>query len=680
VTRHSPSRPDVVYSSGAPMNDVLRPVTTAPRPLSVSEFNRTARDTLEQRFAAPIWIEGEISSAKLVASGHLYFELKDEREDARLACVMWKGSLARAKAKMTVGEKILLRGKPTIYNPRGTFQFVGDASAAAGAGAAAAALEALKEKLRAEGLFDDERKRPLPRFPRVIGVVTSPSGAALQDILKELFRRWPVRVVVSPTLVQGAEAPAQIARAIALVQRIRSLDVLIVGRGGGASEDLAAFNDERVARAIATCRVPVVSAVGHQVDHTLADLVADLRAATPTAAATLCTPELDDERDRLEDFRRRLRSALSGKIAALNLRLHKLQPRDPRRALAAWRQRLDELIERAEQALRRRLVARRRALAQLDVSLQGSHPRVRLTTRPRRPRPPRRPAAARPAPTAPAQRPAPRRPPGPARARLAQGARSPRPRAGPRGGEARRDVPAEDPGAGLRRGAARGAGAHRRQHRGAGRHHPPAAAPRRARRHRHPHRTRDVTARIALIGHPVAHSRSPDMMAAAFRALGLDATYERRDTPPGSLDATLAALWDDGYLGANVTVPWKAAVRDALASVDELARRCGAVNTLVRAANGFHGINTDAPGFTRALAEAGVALAGQRVVVLGAGGAARAVVLSPRRWPARPRVTVLARDATRAQGAGHGSGGLRGGRGAGRSPTRRCWCRRRRAG
>lgn len=379
MTRHSPSRPDVVYSSGAPMNDVLRPVTTAPRPLSVSEFNRTARDTLEQRFAAPIWIEGEISSAKLVASGHLYFELKDEREDARLACVMWKGSLARAKAKMTVGEKILLRGKPTIYNPRGTFQFVGDASAAAGAGAAAAALEALKEKLRAEGLFDDERKRPLPRFPRVIGVVTSPSGAALQDILKELFRRWPVRVVVSPTLVQGAEAPAQIARAIALVQRIRSLDVLIVGRGGGASEDLAAFNDERVARAIATCRVPVVSAVGHQVDHTLADLVADLRAATPTAAATLCTPELDDERDRLEDFRRRLRSALSGKIAALNLRLHKLQPRDPRRALAASRQRLDELIERAEQALRRRLVARRRALAQLDVSLQGSHPRVRLT-------------------------------------------------------------------------------------------------------------------------------------------------------------------------------------------------------------------------------------------------------------------------------------------------------------
>ena len=360
------------------MNDLLRPVATAPKPLSVSEFNRTARETLEQRFAASVWIEGEISSAKLVASGHLYFELKDEREDARLTCVMWKGSLAKAKAKMTVGEKILLRGKPSIYSPRGQFQFVGDSSTTAGAGAAAAALEALKEKLGAEGLFADERKRPLPKYPRVIGVVTSPSGAALPDILTEIFRRWPVRVVVAPTLVQGAEAPVQIARAIALIQRVRPVEVVIIGRGGGASEDLAAFNDERVARAIAGCRVPVVSAVGHQVDYTLADLVADLRAATPTAAATLCTPVLDDERDRLEDFRRRLRGALTGKISALNLRLHRLQPKDPRRALAEKRQRLDLLLERAEDALRKRLVAQRRALAQADVSLASNHPRVRL--------------------------------------------------------------------------------------------------------------------------------------------------------------------------------------------------------------------------------------------------------------------------------------------------------------
>lgn len=160
-----------------------------------------------------------------------------------------------------------------------------------------------------------------------------------------------------------------------------------------------------------------------------------------------------------------------------------------------------------------------------------------------------------------------------------------------------------------------------------------------------------MTARLALVGHPVVHSRSPDMMTAAFRALGLDAAYERRDTPPGALDATLAALWDDGYLGANVTVPWKAAVRGALGSVDELARRCGAVNTLVRAGSGFHGINTDAPGFTRALAEAGVALAGQRVVVIGAGGAARAVVVAAELAGAG-RVTVLARDAARARALG----------------------------
>lgn len=366
------------WSSVAAVNDLLKPVAAVPKPLSISEFNRTARETLEQRFAASVWIEGEISSAKLVASGHLYFELKDEREDARLACVMWKGSLARAKAKMTVGEKILLRGKPTIYNSRGSFQFVGDTATAAGAGAAAAAFEALKEKLRAEGLFEDERKRGLPRFPRVIGVVTSPSGAALQDVLKELFRRWPARVVVSPTLVQGAEAPAQIARAIALVQRVRGLDVVIVGRGGGASEDLAAFNDERVARAIATCRVPVVSAVGHQVDYTLADLVADLRAATPTAAATLCTPVFDEEHDRLTDFQRRLKSALLGKVNALNLRLHRLQPKDPRRAIAQQRQRLDDLLERGESALRKRINQQRRTLERANVRLTATHPRARL--------------------------------------------------------------------------------------------------------------------------------------------------------------------------------------------------------------------------------------------------------------------------------------------------------------
>ncbi len=357
---------------------VLRFVPPAPKPMSVSELNRTARDTLDQKFAVPVWVEGEISSAKLVASGHLYFELKDEREDARLTCVMWKGSLAKVRAKMTVGEKILLRGKPTVYGPRGQFQFVGDTAMAAGAGAAAAAFEALKEKLRAEGLFDDERKRRVPRFPRVIGVVTSPSGAALQDILKVLTARWPVRVVVAPTLVQGAEAPAQIARAIVNVQKLRALDVVIVGRGGGASEDLAAFNDERVARAIATCRVPVVSAVGHQVDHTLADLVADLRAATPTDAAALCTPVMAEERDRLDGFERRLQSSLSAKINALGVRLHRLQPKDPHRLINDRRQRLDQLMERAGDLLRRRLVTQRNALTRFDKRLEGNHPAARL--------------------------------------------------------------------------------------------------------------------------------------------------------------------------------------------------------------------------------------------------------------------------------------------------------------
>lgn len=357
---------------------VLRSVPPAPKPMSVAEFNKASRDALEQRFAAPVWVEGEIASANRAASGHLYFELKDEREDARLACVMWKGSVSRARAKMVVGEKVLLRGKPTIYGSRGQYQFTVDTAMTSGAGAAAAALEALKEKLRAEGLFDDARKRAVPRFPRVIGVVTSPSGAALQDILKVLTARWPVRVVVSPTLVQGAEAPGQIARAITNVQRLRALDVVIVGRGGGASEDLAAFNDERVARAIATCRVPVVSAVGHQVDHTLADLVADLRAATPTDAAALCTPVLAEERDRIEGYRRRLQQTLAGNVNALKVRLHRLQLKDPHRLINERRQRLDQLMDSATELLRKRLAGQRSALTQADKRLSGAHPRARL--------------------------------------------------------------------------------------------------------------------------------------------------------------------------------------------------------------------------------------------------------------------------------------------------------------
>ncbi len=350
----------------------------AARPMTVAELNRTVKASVEERFST-LWVEGEITAIKVSAgTGHVYFDLKDEREEARLACVMWKGNAARSRARLANGERVQLKGKASLYVPRGQFQFTADLAVPAGAGAAAAALAALKERLREEGLFAPERKRALPRFPRTVGVVTSASGAAFGDICRALHQRWPARIVLAPTLVQGADAPAQIVKALAAIQRVRRLDVVIVGRGGGASEDLAAFNDERVARAIAACRVPVVSAVGHEVDHTVADLVADRRASTPTMAAELCTPVWTEERERLDVFRARLGRAVLLKARTLSLALKKRQPRDPRRRLDEARQRLDELLRRAEDALRDRIAAHATTLHEAEKTLASAHPQARL--------------------------------------------------------------------------------------------------------------------------------------------------------------------------------------------------------------------------------------------------------------------------------------------------------------
>ena len=199
--------------------------------------------------------------------------------------------MSRTRVTIRDGERIQLRARASLYPARGSFQLIVDTVLPRGRGSAAAALEALKRKLAAEGLFAPERKRRLPRFPNAIGVVTSLAGAAFSDICRVAHRRWPVRIVIAPTTVQGADAAARIVAALGAVQRVRGIDVVIVGRGGGASDDLIAFNDERVARAIAACRVPVVSAIGHEIDHTLADLVADVRASTPSNAAELCVPE-----------------------------------------------------------------------------------------------------------------------------------------------------------------------------------------------------------------------------------------------------------------------------------------------------------------------------------------------------------------------------------------------------
>ena len=355
-------------------------VVQAPKPLTVSELNRTVKANVEERFAS-LWVEGEIASLVVKQpAGHVYFDLKDEREEARVSCVMWKGKAAQSRAKLANGERVQVRAKASFYTPRGQFQLAVDTAVPTGAGAAAAALAALKERLAAEGLFAPERKRRLPRFPRTIGVVTSPSGAAFGDICRAVHQRWPARIVLAPTAVQGADAPAQIVKALTALQRVRGLHVVIIGRGGGSSEDLAAFNDERVARAIAACRVPVVAAVGHEVDHCIADLVADRRASTPTMAAEFCTPVFSEERERLDHIRHRLGNALKLKARSLSVSLQRLKPRDPQRRLDDARQRIDDLTRRAEDVLRDRLRAHGEFLARAEKALAGSHPQARLAT------------------------------------------------------------------------------------------------------------------------------------------------------------------------------------------------------------------------------------------------------------------------------------------------------------
>jgi len=265
--------------------------------LSVSQLTRQARGLLEECFPA-VWVEGELSGLSTPGSGHWYFTLKDD--EAQVSCSMFRRQNIRVRTPVTNGMQVLVRGKISLYEPRGQFQLIIEHLEDAGLGALQRAFEALKAQLQAEGLFAQARKRPLPKMPRHVGVVTSPTGAAIHDIITVLRRRFPaMRVTVFPTLVQGESAPRHIVAAIERANRLGSqldipLDLLIVGRGGGSLEDLNAFNQEIVARAIAASRLPVVSAVGHEVDITIADLVADARAATPSAAAELVSPDREE--------------------------------------------------------------------------------------------------------------------------------------------------------------------------------------------------------------------------------------------------------------------------------------------------------------------------------------------------------------------------------------------------
>ncbi|MGB2336474.1 MAG: exodeoxyribonuclease VII large subunit, partial [Alcanivorax sp.] len=300
-------------------------ISSRAEPLSISQLNLDAQGLLESSFPL-IWLQGELSNFSRPASGHWYFSLKDTR--AQINGAMFRNRNRLLDFSPQNGQQVLVRAKITLYVPRGNFQIVVEHMEPAGQGALKAQFDALKAQLQSEGLFAQEHKRTLPAWPNQIGVITSPSGAAIRDILQVLQRRCPsIPVVIYPAAVQGAEAPAQLRQALALAVARNECDVLILGRGGGSLEDLWAFNDEGLARAVANCPIPIVSAVGHEVDTGLTDFAADLRAPTPSAAAELVSPDLSIVSQRLAGLHRRLRWVMAQELRTVQERLRHLSQR-----------------------------------------------------------------------------------------------------------------------------------------------------------------------------------------------------------------------------------------------------------------------------------------------------------------------------------------------------------------
>jgi exodeoxyribonuclease VII large subunit len=348
--------------------------------LTPSQLNTLARDLLEGAFPA-IWVEGELSGVARPASGHLYFSLKDER--AQVRCAMFRPKSSWLKFQPRDGLRVLARGRLTLYEARGEYQLVLDHMEEAGEGALRRALEELKAKLAAEGLFEAARKRALPGFPRRIGLLTSPSGAVVRDVLSVLGRRLPLAEIdVLPVQVQGATAAAQIRGMLARAIQSGRYDVLLIARGGGSLEDLWAFNDEQLARAIAASPVPVVSAIGHETDFSLSDFVADLRAPTPSVAAELLVPDRADLRARLGGFSRSLASSHGNRQRQAAQRADRawlrLQAQHPQARFALLRRREAELRQRLDAGLLRALEQRIARLRHAGAVLRGSRPERRL--------------------------------------------------------------------------------------------------------------------------------------------------------------------------------------------------------------------------------------------------------------------------------------------------------------
>jgi len=346
-----------------------------PKVFSVTELQRTVQAGLEESFG-DVWVQGEVSDPRIPRSGHCYLTLKDE--GARLGCVLWRTSFQRLKFEIEGGLAVRAHGYLTVYPPTGRYQMIVRSLEPVGKGSLQVRFEQLCRRLEEEGLFDPGHKRPLPRYPRRVALITSPTGAAVRDLIHVCLRRWPgLELVVVPVRVQGAGAAEEIAAGIALADR-RGFDVLVVGRGGGALEDLWAFNEEVTARAVFRARTPVVSAVGHEVDVTICDLVADKRAATPSAAAEAVAPEAAEALRLLGDLRRRLIRAQIGRIAAMRRSLDEIRrARALRRPLEFLREAalgLDGLEKSMARALRETLDRHRRGLEGLAGRLEALSP------------------------------------------------------------------------------------------------------------------------------------------------------------------------------------------------------------------------------------------------------------------------------------------------------------------
>lgn len=346
---------------------------------TVSRLNRAAKLLLAECFGT-VWVEGEVSNLAAPSSGHLYFTLKDA--DAQVRCALFRPQARLLHFRPENGQHVLARAQVSLYEPRGDYQLVVDRLEPAGDGALQRAFEALKQKLAAEGLFDQALKKPVPRLPQHVGVVTSPTGAAIRDILSVLKRRFPaIPVTIFPAKVQGSDAPADVVRAIQCADR-SGCDVLILARGGGSLEDLWAFNDERVARAIHACATPIVSGVGHEVDFTIADFVADLRAATPSAAAEAVAPDKGEWLGRFQRLEQQLlsrwRDRLGQQARMLAFLDKRLLQQHPAQRLRTRMQRLDELELRLKRAMAGHLHTMEQRLQHRSARLQRHDPQPRL--------------------------------------------------------------------------------------------------------------------------------------------------------------------------------------------------------------------------------------------------------------------------------------------------------------